>query len=635
MMIRILKISTSLFIFSLQAQIQVNYSVNTTFERSPISPLIYGTNGQSNDFDLNLGSRRLGGNRVTGYNWENNASNAGNDFQHVNDNWLVTSSNIPSQFNNTPGVVLTAFHDTSLKMNAATYLTLPMAGFVSRDKGGAVTTAQSAPSVRWDQVVNNKNADFSLVPDLDDGKVFVDECLNFLIERYGNSTADSGIRGYALDNEPDLWTSTHPRLVTQKPTITNFLNRSAALARTIKRMDRNAEVIGLVSFGWGGFESFSSASDWSQYRAMRYGWFIDAYLGEMKKRSDSSRTRLVDMISLHWYPEATGFSHTSGAQERVYNSANPTDSGVAKARMQSTRSLYDPSFRENSWITNFGQGAAINLLGRVRNSINRFYPGTKIAFTEYNFGGRNHISGGIAQVDVLGIFGKQGVHLANCWDPVVGFTRSAFQIFRNYDGNFSTFGDTAVAASSSDIENSTIYASVNEKDSTTHLIITNKNLTKSIRANINIRSLANPLSAKAWYFDDAGIALKPMEGDIELDGSQISLTLPKLSATHIVIKNNNTTILDGVTRELLKNPFVVYPNPAKETLGVGYNIGENVQAYITIFDSKGNLCFESEPISGFAKLDLSQQVKALASGIYFITLKYASGRAITEKIFIE
>lgn len=329
------------------AQLNVQYVINTSLERKPISPYIYGTNGQSNDFDLNISSRRLGGNRLTGYNWENNASNAGSDYFHVSDNWLISSLNIPSRYSDTPGVVLTAFHDTSLKMRAVTFLTLPMAGYVAADKNGTVNILQTAPSNRWCEVINDKNAPFLLKPNVLDNKVYIDECLNFLINKYGKANSDSGIKGYALDNEPDLWTSTHPRIVPERPTISQFINRSVSLATTIKRMDPYADVIGLVSFGWGGFQTFNNAPDWNQYRNKRYAWFIDAYLAEMKKKSDSLKIRLVDVLALHWYPEALGYSHTSGNYERVYNSANPADSGVAKARMQSVRSLYDPRYLEN------------------------------------------------------------------------------------------------------------------------------------------------------------------------------------------------------------------------------------------------------------------------------------------------
>lgn len=52
--------------------IPVNFTINTSKDTLRISPYIYGTNGQSDDNDLNITARRLGGNRLTGYNWENN-----------------------------------------------------------------------------------------------------------------------------------------------------------------------------------------------------------------------------------------------------------------------------------------------------------------------------------------------------------------------------------------------------------------------------------------------------------------------------------------------------------------------------------------------------------------------------------
>ena len=57
------------------AAIPIAVSIDTSQDRAAISPYVYGSNS---DMGLNLLTfRRLGGNRMTGYNWENNASNAG------------------------------------------------------------------------------------------------------------------------------------------------------------------------------------------------------------------------------------------------------------------------------------------------------------------------------------------------------------------------------------------------------------------------------------------------------------------------------------------------------------------------------------------------------------------------------
>ena len=68
------------------------------------------------------------------------------------------------------------------------------------------------------------------------------------------------------------------------------------------------------------------------------------------------------------------------------------------------------------------------------------------------------MNGALAQADVLGIFGREGLDLATLWAAPI---RSilvlnwqpgafAFRMYRNYDGQGAAFGDTSVAASSAD-----------------------------------------------------------------------------------------------------------------------------------------------------------------------------------------
>ena len=78
----------------------------------------------------------------------------------------------------------------------------------------------------------------------------------------------------------------------------------------------------------------------------------------------------------------------------------------------------------------------IRLLPRVQRDINDFKPGTKIAITEYNYGGGSHISGAVAQADVLGIFGREGVFAASWWELDSGssFVNGAFKMYLNFDG---------------------------------------------------------------------------------------------------------------------------------------------------------------------------------------------------------
>jgi len=97
----------------------------------------------------------------------------------------------------------------------------------------------------------------------------------------------------------------------------------------------------------------------------------------------------------------------------------------------------------------------------LKEKIASGYQGTKIAFTEYNYGGGNDISGAIAQADVLGIFGREGVYAAALWpmNEDNSFIYGAFNAFLNYDGAGAGFGTTGISAVTSDYAMSSVYAS--------------------------------------------------------------------------------------------------------------------------------------------------------------------------------
>lgn len=130
----------------------VVFSINTSQGLAPISPFIYGSNGYGDDPINNIASRRLGSTRFCGYNWENNASNAGEDYFHINDNYLPQLLGVPQNMSNVPGIVQTSFHEQSLALNCISILTLQAAGYVSKDKNGEVQVNETAPSSRFVEV---------------------------------------------------------------------------------------------------------------------------------------------------------------------------------------------------------------------------------------------------------------------------------------------------------------------------------------------------------------------------------------------------------------------------------------------------------------------------------------------------
>src|SRR6185503_19599851 len=128
---------------------------------------------------------------------------------------------------------------------------------------------------------------------------------------------------------------------------------------------------------------------------------VEWYLQQLRTYEQQNGVRLLDYLDLHYYPQANGVS-LSGA-------GNTTTQAL---RLRSTRSLWDPTYTDESWI-----GEAVQLIPRMRQWVNTDYPGTRLAIGEYNWGALDHINGALAQADVLGIFGREGLDLATLWDP--------------------------------------------------------------------------------------------------------------------------------------------------------------------------------------------------------------------------
>ena len=108
----------------------MSFVVNTKSVVGSISPLIYGINADDmpgSNFssvvaETRPGLIRLGGNRWTAYNWENNASNAGSDYYFENDDYLTPSK--------TPGAAVEPTVLAAEKAGAAALVTIPIVGYV-------------------------------------------------------------------------------------------------------------------------------------------------------------------------------------------------------------------------------------------------------------------------------------------------------------------------------------------------------------------------------------------------------------------------------------------------------------------------------------------------------------------------
>jgi hypothetical protein len=448
----------------------VTFAVDSTQDAHPISRFIYGMNfWDPAHRPANLTLSRSGGNRNTAYNWETNDSNAGSDYQNQNDDFMGGGT--------TPNGAIAPMIERARNANAGILVTVPIIGHVAADHnaGGDVNQTPDYINVRFRQSVPRKNAPFTLAPDTTDAFVYQDEYVNFLDKTYPGAFAAPATPIFiSLDNEVDLWAFTHARLrgdavnpvssqAGTKLGYAEIVQLTRDYSNAAKAVNPAAMIFGPVSYGWQGFVRLQDAPDANNRD------FLNFFLQQMAQAEVTDGRRVLDVLDLHWYPEAQGGG--------VRITGDDATAAVVAARKQAPRSLWDPTYTETSWITGCCSGP-IRLLPSMKEKIAANYPNTRLAITEYNYGAGGHISGGIAQADVLGVFGRESLFAATLWplSNANDFIYGAFDMFRNYDGANGSFGDTSIRGTNTDVVNASVYASVDSGNAARMVVVAiNKN----------------------------------------------------------------------------------------------------------------------------------------------------------------
>lgn len=592
------------------AQLNVAVTVDPAADRRPISPYIYGDNGQ--DGGHRPTARRQGGNRLTAYNWENNYSNAGSDYDYQNDSYLPWALGIPSGQHRSPGIVMAAFHDISLAAGAYTLLSAPMIGWVARDGDGPCATwngsqwvfDQRPPGPRWRQLQDLKGSPFTTTPDTSDGLVYSDEMVNFMLESYGGAGTPAGVRGWSLDNEPDLWSSTHEEIREDDLTYHELFVRSTSLASAITGLDPQAEVFGPASYGFNGYYNLQWAPDAGNYSAFQvnHAGLLNAYLDTMRTASQAAGRRLLHALDVHWYPE-------NDTIDWWRLRAGDTTRATAIDRMNRPRSLWDSTYSEPTWISGWlrdaGEFPAVVLIPYLQRAVDSYYPGTKLAITEYSFYADGHISGGIAQADFLGAAGRHGVYMANRWYDITGWARAAFLLYRDYDGAGGVYGDVSVMAATSDAASVPAYASLSQSDtSRLHLMLINRSYDSTAAVSVSIAGGRTYDAGECWYLGRSD-SLLHHQSLPAIAGNSFVYPVPPMRACHLVLWSSAGASGSPV-RPAAARPFAIWPNPADDLAQVKFS---RPGAY-TVYNALGQRVAETD---GTAPVHAPAR-----AGIYFV-----------------
>lgn len=511
-------------------------------QTKPISPWIYGINSYSGvpnpphvTFD------RAGGNRWTAYNWENNFSNAGSDFgPYSNDNFLSSST--------VPGEAVRTFIAGDHTAGLASLMTVQLQGLVSADGNGNVSVVSPPDMTRFKTVVDKKSTvsglPFTTSPDTTDGNVFMDEFLWAMDQKFSGQnifgTSPALPTFVSLDNEPELWNATHlevqgPNQVTSDAYITKTIN----LAEALKDQFPNLIIFGPVHYGFQGIYRWQNELNPTPSGT---NWFPDKYLQAIQAASTTYGRPVVDVYDFHWYPEVY-----DGASTRI-TAMSSTSLSAADVQLivQAPRDLWDPTFNDagnsNPWVYNELGQTPIQIIPRLQGKIGAEFPAMKgLSITEYEGGGWNHIAGTIAEADMLGIFGDQGLFAAAFWPPsgTYDYALAGFRAFRGFDGANANFGDTSLQAISSDVSKVAVYASEDSATPGRVVLVAINRSTSSHVTDINGMTLSGTATLYQMTANSAQgqIPVHPvLVGTMPASGTSLQVTLPAMSVTTIDVQ---------------------------------------------------------------------------------------------------
>jgi hypothetical protein len=543
-----------------------------------ISPYVYGVNAFAAwNTTTKWGLLRWGGDGMTDWNWTNNFTNSASDFCFWQGNGgggttlagtvATGTPSVPSaQALGTAALVTVPIVDyvasKAVTNNVWSGSTPPCPGTPSCSGGGGNGIAMNVANLAFASKTPASAAFVANGPTKGSayctsttgacavdtaGPVYQDEFVNYMKVTYGGGAAPVFVM---LDNEPNYWPSTHPEIwpytgtpgcgTTGTVSFDDIVTRNTTYATAVKKAWPATKTFGPVVAQ----DGIIYAGDYNDPNLPTP--FTDYYLGKMAAASATAGEPLIDAFDVHYY----------------------TSNGSAAQCVQVPRMFWDPSFKDftaaQTDSIDYGWSGQNNyfdtalyprqMIPRLEGKIASAYAGNNAAapglsFSEYNAGCETTIEGGVAEADLLGIFGREGVYAATAWPlktvtsggALVNYLVAAYDSYRNYDGKGSAVGDTSVRATTTDVESTSVYAFAHSGEAAAVDVVGINKTGGALTVTVTIASapalttatLSNLVDGKAGVVAASGAAPTPScsGGTCTLD-----YTLPPMSVTTLVLR---------------------------------------------------------------------------------------------------
>jgi hypothetical protein len=600
---------SSLLLTSVHAQ-DVTITVDATVNKKNVSQYIYGKNESFDkpaEFYKDAGlhfARMNAGNNATKYNWRKKITSHPDWYNNVyNNDWDATSKKVAT--NHPDMQVMWAFQ---------------LIGKVASSKDYNFDDWSFNNSQWWEGV--GQNLAGGGTPDLANpkGKALVEgDPSKYLVNWPADSTVEIlnhwfGVNGIGLkknqflywnmDNEPDIWNGTHDDVMPTLIPASEFMDRFIAVAKKARVLFPEIKICGPVTtseWQWYKWGSEVITSDGKYYCWLEY--FIKRLADEQK----SSGIRLLDVVDLHNYPDAT--SDLVALQlHRMYYDKNyeyPGANGVKTINggwdnSQTKEYIFQ---RINDWLAKyFGENHGITL-----------------GISEWGPSASNPNVCSLVYGSALGTFANNGVELFSPWNWETGMWET-LHLYSRYAKKYSV-------SSTSSLENTVSgYTTMNEAADSMTVIIVNRDMNTRRIVTVNINGFSagdgiystleiSGLPSTETFKSHTDNALK--KNTVTVISNSFNITVPALSTTAVLLAKAPTGILE------LKNgnsEIKIFPNPAKDNISVNLSPSIAGQTEIIVYDMMGRKILNSF-VDYNVYSPLSFDISTLERGVYFFSIK--------------
>jgi hypothetical protein len=635
--VRLIALSSFLVTQTLVAQtVTINVDVNKG--KKPISPYIYGRNNglsdapgspttaatwkQFRDAGVHY-ARENGGNNASKYNWRKKLSSHPDWYNNIyNHDWDYQAKTLTDSLPGTQGMwafQLLGHSASNLNNNFNDWAyngSAWWAGTCQNLAGGGVANGAGGCAATTNGNINLYTENWTS-----------DSTVGMLDHWFGTGGLGLNknvIQYWSMDNEPDIWNGTHDDVMPTQPTAEAFMQLYFTVAKKARAKYPAIKLCGPVP-----------ASEWQWYswnnnkitaaNGLSYTW-LEFFIKRVSEEETASGIRLLDVLDIHSYPQVSQDSDIVQSHRIYFDTiySSPDANGVkttAASGWDNSITNEKVFVRCNQWLTQYlGSNHGVVL------GVSEY--GTKA--TSANVIANSYSS-------MLGTFADNGINFFSPWDWYPGYWE-ALHLFSRYAKS------TRVLSTSSDEHFVTGYSSVNATGDSLTVILVNRALTASHTTNLN---LSNFIVANGTY-NTLQISSLPVttptptetfishtsnalhHGTVTSASNSISITLPALSTTAILIKGTTVTgIYESADRLLKAN---LYPNPVNgEHFYVDLSRETVSELKVELFNTLGKLVY-SQLTSGKNAATLEVPCANLPKGVYTIRLSSAEGRSWTTRV---